>query len=1153
MLKKLLSFIIVITMLYVCTAPCAKAETADFSSILHTSDAIREIMADDIIFMTSNTKCYISGEKKDYSEYCALPYNDENGILFVPCDIIADAFSFTESVSGGQFVLDGKYTLTHGSSICTAPGGDAELEAPVTVTGGVFFVPVESFCKNVLGKYIYNDERGYVLISDEKRDYLNDYKEIWEISDSIFRYMHYDRPDGQEIFDDAKEHGVLGTHPRMLATKEELDNLMTKISANTEYKYIYENFISQCDGYLDDELMQYDKPDGLRLYAALVGAGVLISNLGVAYQLSDDEKYAERAWEELENILSWRDWNCDNHFLDSGEAVPHIVRGYDCIYDYLSEERRALFVDRFQKLYLDYAVGACTGDSQFTLHDSRYTHSNWGAICGNGMIHAALCLIDAESEDSLLTQKCKFLASQVIQSLEFPFGNIFPSGTTSEGFVYWDYYFSGLTRAADIILRTCGEDYALVKSPSFDQAGDFGIYGQTSLGVWTYSATSMSQGVYFPMSMFLHSKITGNTERIKLLELLKKELGVAGSISYLLWNDDGESDGEIDYPLSYYAPGEELSVMKSSWDTKNGLHVAVVGGTTAPTMTDFDKGSFVFEALGERWFVDLGNDNYNVSDGGSYWDLDVRKRLYRLRTEGHNSIVINPTPDTFGQDMGKTAKVIRNENKSKGGISVYDLSEVYDSQVDAYKRGFYLCDNRNALMIQDELTLRSSSEIYWFLHTEADIELSSDGKGATLRQNGKEVSVAFYTNLDSWHLEVMDAEPLSEQTKVAGEYSREGIRKLVLRSDEASGDVVICAKVIPVAENVAQMPIDFKPIDEWAIPDGTINTLKVTSTKIFEDLQDFNSMSDAYKNQSKNNIDTTLFDDFSKDFGWTVTGENVFIKRGAGKSGDSGDYAVEIYPFGEDNNYTVAMKLNSWTKKVNSGKIYLEYDWAVTPVQKGTSPVMVGIPMPGYNALMLADSDRVYETDFVPSHGEWMNMRYEYDVNYNTCSLWINDTQYWDERISSRSSADDLSRLLFRPAFYSGANYFTSLGAAKFCLDNFRLYSIEEEELRVGDNYGIIPQSIDTVFAEDGDFSLKIEYGNLSDTDIGGKLIVAFYDETETVMLGVNVTDTMVSSDGGTVATSTKCPEGAEIFKIMLLKDTECVQPMAMMYKAKIR
>ena len=123
----------------------------------------------------------------------------------------------------------------------------------------------------------------------------------------------------------------------------------------------------------------------------------------------------------------------------------------------------------------------------------------------------------------------------------------------------------------------------------------------------------------------------------------------------------------------------------------------------------------------------------------------------------------------------------------------------------------------------------------------------------------------------------------------------------------------------------------------------------------------------------------------------------------------------------------------------------------------------------------------------------------------------------------------------------------------KFCLDNFRLYSIEEEELRVGDNYGIIPQSIDTVFDEDDDFSLQIEYANLTDTDVGGKLVVAFYDETETVMLGVNVTDTMISSGGGTVATSTKCPVGAEIFKIMLLKDTECVQPLTMMYKAKIR
>lgn len=821
-------------------------DEVQFTSILESNERVKSFLQYDTVFATSNSKCYINKEKKDYSAFSAEPFTNEDGVLFVPSDIMATAFSLNEAKGDASLTL-GKYTFANGSNECKTATGTVKLDADAVLKDGIWYIPAESFCRDALGKYVYTDERGYMLVSDEERNYKNNSSNIWEISDSIHKYIHFDRPDGNEIYDAVKSSEVFGKHPRMLATKEEFQKLSARFQTDKELLDIYKSFLVSCEASITQPLSKYDKPDGLRLYGAIVTSATLINRLGTAYQLTGDAKYAERAWQEIENILSWNDWNCDAHYLDTGEAVPFIAVGYDCIYEYLTPDRRALFTKRFQELYLDYAVGACMGTSKFTLHDSRNTASNWGAVCGSGMLHAAFLLIDEEDENSLLTKKCKFLASQVIQSLEFPLGQIFPNGTTTEGFVYWDYYLTSLSRATDLLVRMCSDDYSLLSAPGFDKSVDYGLYGQTAIGAWPYSETAMDLGVYFPMSMFLYSKLTGDDEKIQVLEAVKNELNIAGSVNYLLWNGGNLKDTKINYPLDYYAPGDEISVMKSSWTDKNAIYLGALGGTTSITKSHFDKGTFLFEALGERWFIDLGKDNYDINDNGTYWHEELRNRLYRLRTEGHNCLVINPTPDNFGQEADVAAKVIRHESSDRGSISVYDLTDIYGDRTNGYIRGFYMCDDRDAVMIQDEVSLNAGSELYWFAHTKANAELLPDRKSVILKQNGKEIKVEFYTNLDNWTLDVVDAEPLSEKTKAEGEYSREGIRKLQLKSSNVSGNVTICAKITPVDENIIQMPIDWKPVSEWKIPEGSISkpelsVIKMNGTQI----ADFNPATKKY-------------------------------------------------------------------------------------------------------------------------------------------------------------------------------------------------------------------------------------------------------------------------------------------------------------------
>ena len=58
------------------------------------------------------------------------------------------------------------------------------------------------------------------------------------------------------------------------------------------------------------------------------------------------------------------------------------------------------------------------------------------------------------------------------------------------------------------------------------------------------------------------------------------------------------------------------------------------------TPCDLDGGSFVFEAGGRRWAMDMGSDSYQLPN---YFTQDVknntRYNLYRKATVGHNTLL----------------------------------------------------------------------------------------------------------------------------------------------------------------------------------------------------------------------------------------------------------------------------------------------------------------------------------------------------------------------------------------------------------------------------------------------------------------------------------------------------------------------------------
>ena len=65
-----------------------------------------------------------------------------------------------------------------------------------------------------------------------------------------------------------------------------------------------------------------------------------VYTLALLYRLDGEQRYAERAWQELAAAASFPDWN-PRHFLDTAEMTHAFAIGYDWLYDVWTPEQRA--------------------------------------------------------------------------------------------------------------------------------------------------------------------------------------------------------------------------------------------------------------------------------------------------------------------------------------------------------------------------------------------------------------------------------------------------------------------------------------------------------------------------------------------------------------------------------------------------------------------------------------------------------------------------------------------------------------------------------------------------------------------------------------------------------------------------------------------
>jgi len=247
-------------------------------------------------------------------------------------------------------------------------------------------------------------------------------------------------------------------------------------------------------------------------------------------------------------------------------------------------------------------------------------------------------------------------------------------------------------------------------------------------------------------------------------------------LDFLWFDESGRDFDPSGLALDKHFREAEVASMRSSWADPNALVIGIQAGDNANLgmHRHLDLGTFILDALGERWIMDSGTERETYQRHRNHRE---KWEFYRARAEGHNVFVLNPG-QAGGQKMDATASIADFASTPQQAMAVVDLTDAYADYAQKLVRTFEMRD-RNRVVLTDDLETREHVDLWWFLHTEADIDLDMSLREAVLTRNGEKLLITIEDGPSLAEFEVRQAVPFStspnpEQTP------NTGVRKLVV-------------------------------------------------------------------------------------------------------------------------------------------------------------------------------------------------------------------------------------------------------------------------------------------------------------------------------------------------------------------------------------
>ena len=515
------------------------------------------------------------------------------------------------------------------------------------------------------------------------------------------------------------------THPRVHLDDEGWRALRANVKSG-DLKDQYEALQRIGEKLLTAPVAQY-KLVGPRLLYESRKALTTISTLAGLYRLSGDRRYADRAIVELRAICAFPSWH-PPHFLDVAEMTNAAGLGYDWLYDVLSSEDRQLIRDKI----IEYGLRPGLKEYESNVGWSRPFANNWGQVCAGGLTVGALAIAgDAGAGQGMPPPEPADILHWTISKVPNNMLNYAPDGGWPEGPVYWAYA-THYTCSMISALNSClSRDFGLSALPGFAETGNFRVASIGPSGLFFNYADGGANVDPAPEMIWL-----GNRFHQPLYVSRERELVARThpSIFHLVWSAPAKEREPAGNPaLDIHFTKIDVAFLRSSWTDPNAFFLGIKGGNNAGSHAHLDLGSFVFDALGERWALDLGPDNYDLPE---YFGK-LRWTYYRMRSEGHNTLTLGGTNN---QVLTATAALNAFSTTPQAGSASITLDAAYAPELRHVRRTATLERTaKPALVMVDRIEGDSPTALRWNMHTEADIQIS--GPEAILTRKGKKLRV----------------------------------------------------------------------------------------------------------------------------------------------------------------------------------------------------------------------------------------------------------------------------------------------------------------------------------------------------------------------------------------------------------------------------
>eukprot|EP01079_Euglenida_sp_SAG-EU17-18_P007186 gene7186-1284_t len=469
--------------------------------------------------------------------------------------------------------------------------------------------------------------------------------------------------------------------------------------------------------------------------------------LGLLFRLDTNTTqqgvWLDRAVCEMRAVAAFKDWKLSD-VLDPAEFSHAMARGYDWMWSGLSPEDKTTIENGIIANGINAVLFACYvcfahHSSVEPCDNARFSDEyNWNLVCNGGLLTAAYAIIDCQGCDP--ANKAQVVIQHAVKGAPVAMRSYSWDGAWPEGPTYWGYATKYASTLIDSLNTSTGSDLGLGRTPGFSETGLFYLYSQGPSGHlfnWADAAETEAQpadlmwlGYHFPAhpeyAWMARSQISATTTCGDFCALVLMAYSTAGS------KDDLDN-----LPPSRLFPEKAVGFLKNQWfdpsspGISEATFLGIKGCNGEANHGDLDAGTWVYDAFGARWAIDLGSDDYGLP---GYFTKESRPGArfgyYRKGTHGHNTLAFNRYPDALWTS-NQQIEAFSNISSFDPDLhtAVVNMSAAYSHQgVVSAIRSFRTGGPLGSLEVTDDVIVASSSPVHnvtWTMQTRAHASITN--------------------------------------------------------------------------------------------------------------------------------------------------------------------------------------------------------------------------------------------------------------------------------------------------------------------------------------------------------------------------------------------------------------------------------------------